>query len=301
MGWQSLSFTTPPAAAAVYEGIPSVVTGIAGAVAGAQARLAAVAGGAVAQASPLAASASGVAALRGGLNALVAAGGRMVAVHPYIHPVGDRRGDYSYLTPADCVAALAHKCTDAEDWPDSGPLAAVVVLVHAFDHAACAAALAAFNAVFPITALQLAQRRAQALATLETDKFIITTAPYEPRWTTASPHRHTTVRSMETRLGALLAQCDGYDAENSTPEAELAALLTERAAHAAALMDDWQAFARSLAGDAGQGMYLAGDAENIARQLMATAAPVAAYKLCAAVCWIGPAERVAIFREVFGL
>jgi len=301
MGWQSITFAVPPAAVAIHDGFGPVVSGISGEVAGAQARLAAVTGGAVAQASPLAASASGVVALREALEALVASGGRMVAVHPYIHPAGDRRGDYSYLTPVDCVAALAAKLTDAEDLPEAGSLAAVVVLIHAFDHAPFAAALAAFNAVFPVTELQLAERRARALASLEADKLIIATAPREPRWTTATPHRHATVRSMETQLGPLLAQCEAYDAENTPPEAELAVLLAERAAHVAQLEAAWSAFASACFGDAGLGMYLAGDAENMARQLLAGGAPAAAYKLCAAVCWVGHSDRVAIFREVFGL
>lgn len=301
MSLQPITMHTPPTATTIHDGLAAVTSGIAGEVAGAQARLAAVTGGAVVQSAALSGAAAGASALRDQLAALLQSGGTMLAVHPYIHPVGDRRGDYSYLTPSDCVAALASKLTDTEDLPDSGNLAAVVVLIHALDHAAFAAALGAFNAVFPVTELQLAERRAAQLATLETDKGIITTAPKEPRWVANAPHRHGTACRLDTSLGALLAQCEGYDSENTSPEAELAALLTERAAHVAALEAAWVAFCNGLQGGNALGSYCTGDAESIARQLVASGAPAAAYKLCAAVCWVGAPERVRLFKEVFGL
>jgi hypothetical protein len=258
----------------------------------------------VPQKSPLAGAAANVTALRTQLEALLQAGGRFVCVHPYVHPVGDRRGEYSYLTPSDCVAALADKIADPEDGAgdaDAGNLAAVCVLLHAADHGPFAALLAAFNAVFPVTELQLAERRARQLITLEKDKRIIATAPKEPRWVASAPHRHGALCGMDTALGALVAQSEAFAAENASAEAELSAIMQARAAHVAQLDAAWQALCSGLAGDAGLGWYLSGDAAGMARQLAAGGTPVSAYKLCGALCWVGAAERVAVFKEVFGL
>jgi hypothetical protein len=270
----------------------------------------------VPQKSPLAGAAANVAALRAQLEALLQAGGRFVCVHPYVHPVGDRRGEYSYLTPSDCVAALAGKVADPEDQPsetasedgagdaDDGNLAAVCVLLHAADHGPFAALLAAFNAVFPVTELQLAERRARQLITLEKDKRIIATAPKEPRWVASAPHRHGALCGMDSALGALVAQSEAFAAENASAEAELAALMQARVAHVAQLDAAWQALCSGLSGDAGAaglGWYLSGDAAGMARQLAAGGTPVSAYKLSAALCWVGATERVAVFKEVFGL
>ncbi|MFV0422177.1 hypothetical protein [Oleidesulfovibrio sp.] len=305
--WQGTAFTPSSTAATIRTGLDGVLSGIGADVAATQARLAAVTGGALPQASPLASAAGGAVALRSRLDALVASGGRFVCVHPYVHPVGDRRGDYSYLTPAECITALADKLTDVEeplvssDTPEADSLAAVVLLFHAPDHAAFARLLQAFNAVFPVTSLQLAQRRSAQLDALESDKFITTTAPREPRWIAAPPHRHGTVRRMETTLGPLLAQAESYNAENTTPEAELHALLAARAEHVARQDAAWAKLCSQLAGGSGLARYLTGDAENMARQLKTGGAPAAAFKLCAAVCWVGAAPRVAAFKEVFGL
>lgn len=307
MSFTPINMTAPATAGAIRTGLEGVLGGIGSEVAAARARLAAVAGGAVPQASALAAAGGGVQTLRSQLDALVASGGRFVCVHPYVHPVGGRRGDYSYLTPEQCIAALADKLTDVEDLPalpqgpEAGSPAAVVLLFHAPDHAAFAQLLQAFNAVFPVTSLQLAQRRSAQLDALESDKFIITTAPHEPRWTAAPPHSHGTVRRMETTLGQLLAQAESYNAENTTPEAELHALLAVRAGHVARQDAAWAELCSQLAGGSGLARYLTGDAENMARQLKAGGAPAAAFKLCAAVCWVGDAPRVAVFKEVFGL
>lgn len=307
MGFIPISFTVPATAATIRSGLSAVVTGVAGVTAEGTGRLAAVTGGAVPQKSPLAGAAANVAALRAQLDALLQAGGRFVCVHPYVHPVGDRRGEYSYLTPSDCVAALGDKIADPEDGAgdaDAGNLAAVCVLLHAADHGPFAALLAAFNAVFPVTELQLAERRARQLITLEKDKRIIATAPKEPRWVASAPHRHGALCGMDTALGALVAQSEAFAAENASAEAELAALMQARAAHVAQLDAAWQALCSGLsgdAGDAGLGWYLSGDAAGMARQLAAGGTPVSAYKLCAALCWVGAAERVAVFKEVFGL
>ncbi|MFV0348435.1 MAG: hypothetical protein ACK5JO_07585 [Halodesulfovibrio sp.] len=310
MGFIPISFRVPVTAQTIRSNLSAVVAGVAGATAEGTGRLAVVTGGAVPQKSPLAGAAANVAALRAQLEALLQAGGRFVCVHPYVHPVGDRRGEYSYLTPSDCVAALAGKIADPEDQPsetggedgvDAGNLAAVCVLLHAADHGPFAALLAAFNAVFPVTELQLAERRARQLITLEKDKRIIATAPKEPRWVASAPHRHGALCGMDSALGALVAQSEAFAAENASAEAELAALMQARVVHVAQLDAAWQALCSGLSGDAGLGWYLSGDAAGMARQLAAGGTPVSAYKLSAALCWVGAAERVAVFKEVFGL
>ena len=232
---------------------------------------------------------------------MTAGGGKFVCVHPYQHPVGDRRGDYAYLTPGDAVASLAAKLADAADMAPAGTIGALVLMIREANQERFHASLSSFNAVFPVTGLQLAQRRAGWLATLESDKLIQAVGPAVPLWRNGDPRRHSAVAALDRSLGALLAVTEGFDAENTRPEDELAALIAEKSQGVVDLVSAWDTLAATLQGDVGLGLYLAGDAGSIRRQLLSSSPPAASYKLTALACWVAPAGNLILLKEIFGL
>jgi hypothetical protein len=300
--WQAITFTPPETAATIHAAATGVTDAAPGELTGSAGRLAAVSGSVAMTTNPLAAAAALCAGLRDQLEALLDAGGKFVCIHPYLHPVGDRRGDYTYLTPADAVAALAAKLADPTDpAPAGGSLEAVVMMIRATTHADFQASLAAFNTVLPLTGLQLALRRAGWLAGLETEKLIQTVGPRVPAWHDGDLHRHSLVAQMDRALGSLVAMVEGYAAENTRPEDELAGLIAEKTQRLADLTSAWNTLVDRLQGDAGLGIYVAGDAGSIRRQLLASDPPAATWKLTSLACWIAPADRLTLLKETFGL
>ena len=299
--WQTIAFAPPGSLLNIHASAAEVAAAAPGELDSSAGRLAAVNGTAAMTANPVAAIAALCDGLRDTLIGLMSTGGKFVCVHPYRHPVGDRRYDYAYLTPADAVSALAAKLADVADPPPAGTLGALTLMIRETGHAAFRASLAAFNAVFPVTGLQLAQRRAGWLATLESDKLIQAAGPKTPAWKSGDPRRHAAVAGMDRATGGLLALAEGYAAENVRPEDELAALIAEKTQRVADLESAWNDFAASLQGDAGSGLYLTGDAASIRRQLLSSDPPAATYKLTACACWVAPEANLTLLREVFGL
>ena len=296
--WLTYAFTPPPTATDAADSAASMLTQEPGELQNSRARLNAVSGIVTVARNPVCAAAADVAALRSALDALMVAGGRMYCVHPYLHPVGDRRGDYAYLTPEDAVGRLAQLLMDPEAPLPSGTLGAAVVLIYAQDHLSFSGQLNTFNAVFPVSELQLSQRRAEWLATLEGNKLICPPGRIWPEKTSLEPRRHGTVRKMDMTLGKLLAVVEGYAAEAADPEAELQALIAQKEAHRAEELQAWEDFSQELQGGAGQAVYVSGSARAIKAELLKSAVPDAVYKLCAAVCWVGDPDNLQVFREV---
>ncbi len=163
MPWSTVSLTTPPTLQTVHEGLHNCRTAIPAELDNSTARLNTVKETVTISANPVAAAASNVAALRASMESLLQAGGRFVCVHPYIHPLGDRRGDYAYLTPQQAVEGMAAKLADPKDLQAEDELRGVFLLLRGVDNDDFAKTLVAFNAVFPVTELQLAERRADGL------------------------------------------------------------------------------------------------------------------------------------------
>lgn len=305
MSWADLTFRTPPSAVSLADGTGAALSPAAGELDAAAARLAAVAGALPNALNPAAGSAAGASELRAGLGALTAAGGAFLCVHPYVHPVGDRRGDAAYLTPPDAVKRVAAKLADDVDpapgISGAGASGMVAVLLCGTNHAGFADTLAAFNAVFPVTALRLAERRARSLAALEREKFLRPVAPPEPRWRTGDLRRHPAGARADRNLGERIAAAEGYRAAAVRPGAELACVMARKKARLAAAEQAWEAFAAEFSGGAGMGLYMTGDAGSIRRGLLEAGGPGPEYPLCAVACWMGEPERLKFLREMIGL
>jgi len=243
---------------------------------------------------------AGAADLRQALGALLEAGGAQLCVHPFLHPLGDRRGDYAYMTPQQAVEAVAGKMADPVDALPAGQLAAVLLVLRGVAMDDFAATLEAFNAVFPVSELRMVQRRARALATLEQDKFLRPQGPGHPTWRHQDPRRHDSPQDMARTLGRRLAMAEAY-ARDSSPEDELGAVVAKKREQLAENAGGWTRLAERLAGGSAVGLHLDGYAGSIRRQLLEQIPTVEGYKLAAAVCWIGPTERITLYRECFGL
>ncbi|MBI9080466.1 MAG: hypothetical protein JEY79_12085 [Pseudodesulfovibrio sp.] len=301
MTWTAINLSTPSALQAVHTGLQECHSFAPGELDNSKARLAAINGSANIAPNPVAATASGIDALRQSMKELLQSDGRFVCTHPYLHPLGDRRGNYSYLTPQQAVEGMAAKLADPMDLPPNGDLQGVFLLLRGVDNQGFADTLGTFNTIFPVTELQLAERRAAWLATLEKDKLIQATGPIHPTWHEQDPRRHEGGKNMDTTLGPLVAMAEGYNQENIRPETELDALIEKKRAHLQTLDDAWTNLTATLQGGTGLGLVLDGNSGSIHRQLLENTPPVEGYKLAAACCWIGESGQMTFFRELLGL
>lgn len=243
-------------------------------------------------------------------GALLASEANYIAVTPYQHGVGTRRGENAYLTPQGAIAAigarllsLAVDALAAGEVPSSD--AGLVMLVMAAQEPGqLAGALGDFNAVYPISELQQAERRAKSLSTFERDKFTVSNAPGYPAWGKAAPQRGATGRATARTLGGQIAVAEGVEAAQASPTGRLSAFKQKRDAAAQERQQALQDLATSMAGqnDAWYGVYLEGFVAELAPVLARFAPPMdAAFKYCAAVCWYGTKSQVAFYKEAFGL
>lgn len=301
MTWENVSFSVPTTLQAVQEGLQGCYSTAPGELDNSRARLSAVNGSLPITTNHVAATASGIDALRQSMDDLLQAGGRFVCTHPYIHPLGDRRSDCSYLTPQQAVKGMAAKLADPLDLFTSGNLQGVFLLLRGVDNQGFADALGAFNTIFPVTELQLAARRAKRLATLEKDKLIQATGPIHPAWHEQDPRRHGGGVDLDTTLGPLVAMVEGYNQENFRPEAELDALIEKKRAHLQMLDDAWTDLTATLQGSTGLCLVLNGNSGSIHRQFIENLPSVEGYKLAAVCCWIGESGQMTFFRELLGL
>jgi hypothetical protein len=264
-------------------------------------RLSGVLGAAAVSTNPTLAVTDGISALRESMDSLMLSGGRIACVHPYIHPIGDRRGDYAYLTPQQAAEAMAAKFSDPADLPQDDETTAVLLLLRGVDHAGFASTLAAFNALLPISPLQLAQRRAGWLSSLETDKLLNPDGPLRPGWGQTSAARNSTLSTAGRAVGTMAAISEAYALETTRPDDELAALISRKEAHILAATEAWEALSEALEGGAGLGLVLDGGHAAIRRQLLGDAPPVEGYALAAMCAWIGTNEQTTLIREALGL
>lgn len=298
MLWSNISFA--PVGASIHQTLIPVLSGAAGELVGSKGRLSSISDAVPAARNPLSVEAATVAALRSALIDLTAQSGRCVCVHPYLHTVGHRRGEYSYLTPNDALTALGNKLVDAEETLPSGKFGAVFVLLHGATHAEFVRQLQAFLQVFPVTELQLVMRRAAALNTHEQDKFITPAGRMWPEFRLRDLRQHGAVRSVDLCLGQLVAVGEGYD-ESTTPEAQLTTLMDKKAAHIQQAEQAWLQLTQSMSGGAGKVLYAEGSLAGLRSELFKSGTPSSVYKLSAAVCWLAVPEKLRVLKEIFGL
>ncbi|WP_319761874.1 hypothetical protein [Maridesulfovibrio sp.] len=299
--WKTVSFNLPGTAAAIKQGAAPVLNSVHGEVGAAQSRLNGVAGFIPVTPSPISGVAGNASDLISRLNSLLAISADFLCVHPYVHPVGDKRGDYTYLSPSSCRDAVLAKLADPYENLPAGECGAVFLQLTGYDHADMAKKLDTFNSVFPVVPLQLVQRRAADLAVLETEKYIFGTGFVSPKFQKLDERQHKKNRDMDAAMASMLAISHGYDTQNQRPETRLQEVMEKKRNQAAEAAASWAELAGTFAGGSGQAAYLTGSVGQIRNDFSKLAITDGAHVLSVICCWIGPPEKMAIFKEVLGL
>ena len=227
-------------------------------------------------------------------TALLQKGGLSLCVHPYQYRVGDTRGDYNFLTPAQAINALAAKLADAREQLEEKPYELAAAIIAEQDGAKFASSLNALCRVFPVSEMQLAARRAEQLQTLEQDKFVTPAGALAPRFVDADPRRH---GSADSVYSPLLGQLESYTDEHTRPETELAALIQKRDAVAVQQTAAMDAFRAAFSGATAHTFYATGSPAALRSAVLKSQAPVDVHKYTAIFAVIG--HDLNFFREIF--
>ncbi|MBI9109917.1 hypothetical protein [Maridesulfovibrio ferrireducens] len=299
--WKSVNFKVPAAAAAINQGADPVLAAVAGEMSAAGSRLSGVAGFIPVTPSIISGSAGNAQGLISQLNELLNVSSKFLCAHPYVHPLGDKRGDYTYLSPSGCLDGMLAKLADPSDDLPETVSGSVFLKFTAYDHADLAAKLAAFNAVLPVTPLQMVQRRAEDLNVLETEKYILGDGFISPKFQDLDARQQVTNNKMDSKLARMVAVSHGYDCQNKRPETLLSELITKKQKATEEAGAAWERFCSLFSGGSGQAAYLNGSVRDIRLELANMGTSDGTHVLSVICCWIGEAEAMTVFREVLGI
>ncbi|WP_027179775.1 hypothetical protein [Maridesulfovibrio bastinii] len=297
--WKSIDFNVPASATVLEEKVDSVVNGVPDGLSAAGSRLSVVAEAIPVHKSPIALLAGKDAELTADLSAYLSTRSKFLCVHPYIHPVGDRRGDYAYLSPGGCREAVMAKLADPYEELEGD--AAVFVKISGYDNADLANKLAAFNTVFPLVPLQLAQRRAADLAVLEKEKYILGNGFISPKFQYLDERQHSTNKKIDACLAELLGISHGYDIQNKRPETLLQELMAKKRQRSEESLEKWETLSSIFTGGAGEAAFISGSVRTIRNGFSKLGLRDGASPLAVICCWIGEEEAMTVFREVLGI
>ena len=236
----------------------------------------------------------------------VAAPVKFMAITPFQYGVGVRKGEHAFLSPEQALDTLAGRISDAgdTDGDETDELALVVLIIATPTHALMGQALEAFNRVYPIAQLEQACRRAKALATLETDKFVIPASPGFPPWAEASPQKDVKGQAVAKALGGMIAASEGAAMSAAAPGVMLSGFAQKQAAKLAQKAADLTALGESMSGgfNAWSGFSIHAPGPALFRYLSRLQAPFdASCKCTSLLCWFGKPGEVAYYRESFGM
>lgn len=192
-------------------------------------RLAGLAGMVSTSPGPVGAAAESV--IEAGKAAMASTLGEVPAcltVTPFQSGIGQGKGNQRFLSAPNLLQLLADKLTDGTD--DARPVEpqyALSILFLATHYGQLANTLARFNALLPMPDLVRAERRAQNLSTLETDKWVIPEAGTLPRWSSLPLERCTVLKSAKQAMSGQIAALESY--ADSSPLGDLAELASRKA------------------------------------------------------------------------
>lgn len=229
-----------------------------------------------------------------------------LVVTPFQSGIGQGLGYQRFLSAPNLLQQLAGKLVDVSDTgrPD-GPQFALCMMFLATRFDQLAESLARFNALLPMPDLVRAERRAQHLSTLETEKWEIPAAGTLPRWQTLPLERCTVVKAAQQSMAGQLAVLESYAADSS-PMADLAALATRKAAQQQGRDQQLADLKALLAGGNPDSSMRArligpGNATELRQALLAGEAPGHEWVLCAGALLVGSEKGLSFVRELVGL
>lgn len=231
---------------------------------------------------------------------------KCLVVTPFQSGIGQGRGYQRFLSAPNLLQLLANKLTDATDAAaPQGNQHALCLLFLGTRHEQLAAALGRFNALLPIPELVRAQRRAEHLARLETDKWQIPQAAALPRWEALPLERCTVLKAARQSIAGQVAVLESYAADRA-PLIDLAELASRKAAQQQArdqrLAELRQLLEGSQADSAVRACMLGpGNNAVLRRLLLDSDAPGHEWVMCAGVILVGSASGLSFVREMVGL
>ncbi|CAI8949822.1 Prophage PSSB64-01 [Pseudomonas sp. IT-P44] len=249
---------------------------------------------------------SAIAAGRAAMNEQMGQAPACLVVTPFQSGIGQGHGNQRFLSAPNLLQQLASKLTDATDaGRPTGPQYALSLLFLGTNFAQWAGTLSRFNALLPIPDLVRAERRAQHLSTLETEKWEIPSSGPLPRWQSLPLERCTVVKAAKQSMSGQLAVLEGYAADSS-PMGDLVALATRKAAQQQGRDQQLNDLKALLAGGAADGSMRArligpGDVNELRRSLLEGEAPGHEWVLSAGVLLVGSLEGLSFVRELVGL
>ncbi|POR60025.1 hypothetical protein [Pseudomonas syringae] len=230
-----------------------------------------------------------------------------IVVTPFQHGVGQGSGGHQrFLSAPNLLQLLADKLTDTTDAVrPQGQQSALVLIFLATRLDQLAATLGRFNVVLPMPDLVRAERRAEHLAKLEVEKWIMPIAGQMPLWSQLPLQRCPITKLASQSMAGQLAVLEGYAADSS-PMADLAdlqarkkALIQEREQQLADLKAQ---FTNSADDVSIQSRMLGpGDLGQLRRELLEGEAPGHEWPLCAGALLVGSAESLSFVQELVGL
>lgn len=248
------------------------------------------------------------AAARTALGLLLNRGGKIITVHPWTAGAGETgSGFYSqqsrgYLSPVKALEQIAKKLSDPCDAGKDTAGEVVILLMVSAALDAWIINLAALNAVFPFSELQMCERRARALAAMDSAKMEKRHAPGNPSWSDHDHRQPQAVRKIFSTSESLAAAAGAFAADPD-PVTELAVFLGERQAATAADSAKWQELTASMTGIGPLAFFMTGATPfSMVADMQSTIGGngiVNAEVYCAAVALAGPVGSLQFFREAF--
>jgi len=229
-----------------------------------------------------------------------------LTVTPFQPGVGQGRGYQRFLSAPNLLQALANKLTDTTDeGRPQGNQHALCLLFLATRFDQLAASLARFNALMPVPDLVRAQRRAEHLAKLETEKWQIPQAGQLPRWQPLPLERCTVLKAAQQSMAGQIAVLEGYAAD-SAPMGDLAALAGRKAAQQRERDQKLADLRRVLEDDQASSLIQArmlapGSTAELRRSLLDGDAPGHEWVMSAGALLVGSQKGLSFVREMVGL
>lgn len=299
--FSNLVFTWPGSLAQVHNDCMTALSSAAGELASAGGRLAAAPALEVIN-NPVAASAAGTGQMLADLIAQTLASVTLVCVHPWCQGVGQGDNHYRYLSPANAVIAAANKFADVPDThKPAGAVDALVLVVSAKSFDDFAKTLKPLNSVFPVADLQLCERRASQLATVERDKQVLPDAAINARWHKRGLPGIGRVSQAAAVVGELCAHASGYEAAGASPDEEINALIAKKSAALSTADNAITELQAVFAGGSGRGVFFQSTTPAQIKNALANSG--LSHDDPVAVCLVlaGAVGSLDVVREMLGL
>lgn len=301
MAWNNPSLQFPPSVKALSDGVDSTLSQGRVEIDTALSRLGAV--NPLFENNPTAAIAQGAAAAQNNLVDLFDADLRLLVVHPWTEGVGQGEGVIRHLSAPNAQLALAKKLADTWDThKPGGNLEAVAVLFAEQTLQAFAARLSAIGQVFPLPELRVAERRAEQLLRLESEKSVLPGASLGGQW---RPRRLLQLHMAKTSaqcVGAEIATAYGYEVENTDPVTELQQLAAKKQAYLDSVRAETEnRVAQFAASGRTYCLYASGSTSDIADQVAAAGPFDHDHVFSAAILFTAAPGELTPLKEIFGL